>query len=89
MESTIDSPHTKNLIIDEQKAKLERVLKQIEPGLAVEIIRYGANAPRSLISHTYREGNAEFYRSIIRLHFADSLKALREGQKLRIQLVRG
>lgn len=89
MEAITSPPVTKDLIIQEQKAKLERVLKQVQPGLAVEIIRYGPNGMRSLNSQTYREGNQEFYNNLIRLYFDDACKALKEGQKLRIQLVRG
>ena len=88
MEAEIAVSKSKKEIIEVQAAKLERVLLQVQPSEAIEIIRYGKTT-RVLVSHTFKGGDLEAYARMVKLFFADVCEALREGQNLRIQLMRG
>jgi hypothetical protein len=83
-----ERPLTVEQIIEKQRAKFERVLTQIQPGLAIEIIRYWKTS-RILVARTYRGEDLEVYTAIVRRFFNDACKELRPGQNLRIQLMRG
>jgi hypothetical protein len=88
MEATTETFPSKEQIIVEKRAKLERVLKQVEPGLALEIIRYGKNGLRTVTSQIYNGGNHDFFSNLMRAYFDDVSAALAEGQNIRIQLRR-
>jgi len=87
MELEILVPFTRESVIEQQRAKLERLFTQVQPGLSIEIIRYGKSL-RSLVGETYQGGELESYCSRVRHHFDDAAKSLRDGQTLRIQLMR-
>ena len=74
-------------IVEQQRAKLNRVLSQVAPQETIEIIRYGANTKRALTSATYHGGNKNFYTALINQYFNDACAGLKEGQKLRIQVL--
>ncbi len=89
METVRQSLRSKTEIIERQKARLERVLTQIEPGRAVEIIRYGQKSTRSVISQTYTGGNLDLYCNLMRSYLQDTCEGMREGQNIRIQMISG
>jgi hypothetical protein len=82
-----EKPQTREQIIEQQKAKLGRVLSQAQPGLAVEIIRYGKNS-RNIVSQTFTGGDLEVFKLMVTRYFNDSCQKLKEDQRLRIQLIR-
>jgi hypothetical protein len=89
MKSITSLHRSSEQIILEQRAKLNRVLMQVVPGETIEIIRYGGNAPRALSSAMYTGGNKIFYDALINQFFNDACQLLKEGQRLRIQVLRG